>query len=241
MYVVLKEFRDSWAFEGIVAGKFPEQDAVCTSRFFFFLGDVQYPELTKLRSKKSRISLPIDCFETSVRNYHYTLSNNPEERIFHLLRGGGMNSRTVHLCRWAAIAHSVKRLATGWTVRESNPGGGEIFLTCPDRPWGPPSLLYNGHRVFPQGVKSGRGVTLTPHPLLVPLVMKEQSYTSAPPMGRMACTEPQQSYTSTPPMGRTACTEPQQSCTSTLPMEPTTITEPQYLYKGVVYLFLPRY
>ena len=43
---------------------------------------------------------------------------------------------------------------------------GEIFRICPDRPWGPPSLLYNGYRVFP-GVKSGRGVTLTPHPLLV--------------------------------------------------------------------------
>ena len=44
---------------------------------------------------------------------------------------------------------------------------GEIFRTCPDRPWGPPSLLYNGYQVFP-GVNSGRGVTLTPHPLLVP-------------------------------------------------------------------------
>ena len=30
-------------------------------------------------------------------------------------------------------------------------GGGEIFRTCPDRPWGPPSLLYNGYRVFPGG------------------------------------------------------------------------------------------
>ena len=29
------------------------------------------------------------------------------------------------------------------------PVGGEIFRTCPDRPWGPPSLLYNGYRVFP--------------------------------------------------------------------------------------------
>ena len=28
---------------------------------------------------------------------------------------------------------------------------GEIFRTCPDRPWGPPSLLYNGYRVFPGG------------------------------------------------------------------------------------------
>jgi hypothetical protein len=45
--------------------------------------------------------------------------------------------------------------------------GGEIFHTYPDRPWVPPSLLYNGYRVFP-GIKSGRGVTLTPHPLLVP-------------------------------------------------------------------------
>ena len=48
---------------------------------------------------------------------------------------------------------------------------------------------------FP-GVKSGRGVTLTPHPLLVPLVMKEQSYTSTTPMGRTACTEPQCLYKS---------------------------------------------
>jgi len=44
-------------------------------------------------------------------------------------------------------------MATGydWTVRGSNPGEGEIFRTCPDRPWGPPSLMYNGHRVFPGG------------------------------------------------------------------------------------------
>ena len=27
----------------------------------------------------------------------------------------------------------------------------EIFRTRPDRPWGPPSLLYNGYRVFPGG------------------------------------------------------------------------------------------
>jgi len=44
----------------------------------------------------------------------------------------------------------------------SNPGRGEIFRTRPDQPWDPPSLLYNGYRVFP-GVKSGRGVALTTH------------------------------------------------------------------------------
>jgi len=33
--------------------------------------------------------------------------------------------------------------------------GGEIFRTCPDRPWGPPSLLYNRYRVFPGGKAAG--------------------------------------------------------------------------------------
>jgi hypothetical protein len=32
-------------------------------------------------------------------------------------------------------------------VRESNPGGSEIFRTHPERPWGPPSLLYNEYYV----------------------------------------------------------------------------------------------
>jgi hypothetical protein len=64
------------------------------------------------------------------------------------------------------VAQSVYRLFTGWMVRGSNPVLGKLFRTCPDLPWGPPSLLYNGYRVFP-GVESGRGVTLTPHPLLV--------------------------------------------------------------------------
>jgi hypothetical protein len=46
-------------------------------------------------------------------------------------------------------------LATGWTARGSNPGGGEIFRTRPDRPWDPQSLLYNGHRVSPGGKAAG--------------------------------------------------------------------------------------
>jgi len=42
---------------------------------------------------------------------------------------------------------------------------GEIFRTCPDRPWGPPRLLYNGYQVFPGGKeRPGRD----PSPLLVP-------------------------------------------------------------------------
>jgi hypothetical protein len=43
------------------------------------------------------------------------------------------------------------------------PVGGEIFRSRPDRPWGPPSLLYNWYRVSFPGVKrSGRGVDHPP-------------------------------------------------------------------------------
>ena len=41
--------------------------------------------------------------------------------------------------------------------------GGEIFRTCPDRPWGPPSLLYNGYQVFP-GSKERPGRDADPSP-----------------------------------------------------------------------------
>jgi hypothetical protein len=33
--------------------------------------------------------------------------------------------------------------------------GGEIFYARPDQPWNPPSLLYNGYRVFPGGNAAG--------------------------------------------------------------------------------------
>ena len=39
----------------------------------------------------------------------------------------------------------------------------EIFRTSPDRPWDPPSLLYNGYRVFPGGkVLPGRDADPSP-------------------------------------------------------------------------------
>ena len=48
---------------------------------------------------------------------------------------------------------SVVGIATGYKL--DGPGiesrRGKIFCTCSDRPWGPPSLLYNGYRVFPGG------------------------------------------------------------------------------------------
>jgi len=77
-------------------------------------------------------------------------------------------------------------------------------------------------------VKSGRGVTLTPHPLLVLWSRKSRAI----PLLPLWAVRPVQSlsasttvhftftYTSTPPMGLAAC------------------TEPQCLYKGAFYLYL---
>jgi hypothetical protein len=53
------------------------------------------------------------------------------------------------------VAQSVKRMATDWTVRVSNPDGGAIFRSRPGQPWVPPSLLYHEYRVFPWGKAAG--------------------------------------------------------------------------------------
>jgi hypothetical protein len=45
---------------------------------------------------------------------------------------------------------------------------GEIFRTCPDWPCDPPSLLYNGYRVFSGCRNLPGGGDVDPSPLLVP-------------------------------------------------------------------------
>ena len=69
---------------------------------------------------------------------------------------------------------NVVGIATGYGL--DGPGiesrWGEIYRTCPDRPWGPPSLLYNGYRVFPGG-KERPGSAVDPSPPSSALVKKE--------------------------------------------------------------------
>jgi hypothetical protein len=84
------------------------------------------------------------------------------------------------MCR-AGTAQNLKRLATGWTVRGSNPGGSEIFRTRPHRPWGPPTLLYNGHRVsFPGVQRPGRRVNHPP-PSSAEVKERVELYLYSPP------------------------------------------------------------
>jgi len=52
------------------------------------------------------------------------------------------------------------------------PVGGETFRTCPDWPWGLPSLLYNGYHVFPGG-KERPGRDTDPSPSSSVVVKKE--------------------------------------------------------------------
>jgi len=56
----------------------------------------------------------------------------------------------------ARTAQLVYRLDTGWTVRGSNPGGGEIFRTHPGLSWYPPSRVDTAlPRVYPGGKAAG--------------------------------------------------------------------------------------
>jgi len=87
-------------------------------------------------------------------------------------------------------------IATGYGL--DGPGiesrrGGDIFRTCPDRPWGPPSLVYNGYRVFPGGKEpSGRDADPSLPSSAVGHERVELYLYS--PVDRTACTEPQCLY-----------------------------------------------
>ena len=54
------------------------------------------------------------------------------------------------LCGLGSVVGIATRLQAGRS-RDRIPVGARFFCTCPDQPWGSPSLLYNGYRVFPGG------------------------------------------------------------------------------------------
>ena len=112
---------------------------------------------TAIRKKKNRNSHVRDIFFFRL-SYFVSGIQMPFEDMFVCL--------FVCLCIVAGRLREATRFAThwklldtctscNWTVRGSNSGGGEIFRTRPDRPWGLNSLLYNGYRVFPWGKAAG--------------------------------------------------------------------------------------
>ena len=93
-----------------------------------------------------------------------------------------------------------------------------------------------------RGVKCGRGVTLTPQPLLVQWSRQSTAISLLPlwTVGMYRASVPvQYSYTSTPPMGRTGCTEPQCLYSTSIPLLPLLAVRPvQSLSVCTVQLYL---
>ena len=68
----------------------------------------------------------------------------------------------------------------GLYIEASNPGGVETFRTCPFRPWGPASILYNRYRVSFPGLKHPwRGVD-HPHPSKVEVKDRVELFLCSP-------------------------------------------------------------
>jgi hypothetical protein len=83
----------------------------------------------------------------------------------------------------AGIAQTVQRLATGWTVRGSNPGVGEIFRRRNTDPWAHPASCTMGKGSFPGVKRPGPGVY---HPFLMPRSSKSRAI-PLPPLGLRHC------------------------------------------------------
>jgi hypothetical protein len=76
------------------------------------------------------------------------------------------------------------------------PVGAKFSAPVQTGPWTHPASCITDTGSFP-GVKSGRGVTRTPHPLLVPWSRRGKAILLPPPLhriGRTACIEPQCPY-----------------------------------------------
>ena len=86
-------------------------------------------------------------------------------------------------------------IATCWTVPDRIPVLARFSSPVQTGRGTNPASYTMGTGSFP-GVKSSRGVTLTPHPLLVPWSRKSRAISLPPPVGRTACTEPQCLYKS---------------------------------------------
>jgi hypothetical protein len=100
-------------------------------------------------------------------------NNNNNNNYYYYYLQSGKKTQSYFLiyindaCQQSYICYTVQNNRTmwsGWLSRYSDwlrvgrsgdliPVGGEIFRSCPDRLWGPPSLLYSVYRVFPGGRK----------------------------------------------------------------------------------------
>ena len=124
------------------------------------------------------------------------------------------------------------------------PVGARFSAPVQTDPGAHPASCTTGTQSF-LGVKSGQGVTLTPHPILVPWSRKSRAISLLPywdvrPVQSLsACTVELYLYFLYGPFGLYRASVPvQYSYTSTSSMGRSACTEPQFLYKGALYLYL---
>ena len=118
-------------------------------------------------------------------------------------------------------------LRAGWTVFESR-WMERFSATCPDRAWGPPSLLYNGYQVFPRG-KERPGRDADPSPLLVPRSRKSRAiplihlWAVRPVQSLSACTVELYLYSPYGPYGLYRASVPVQYSYTSTPLSACTV------------------
>ena len=78
-----------------------------------------------------------------------TCSHTMMLMIVHVVFGG--NKSFDFILRWAGQRSGYSDWLRARRSGDRIPVRVEIFRTCPDRPWGPPSPLYNGYQVFSEG------------------------------------------------------------------------------------------
>jgi len=100
--------------------------------------------------------LGVSCCQNSKTKVS-VLKELPQRRL-------ALNKLPDHLGVWCGPGSSVG-IATdyGLDSPQIESRWGARFSVRPDRTWGPPSLLYNGYRVFPEGkVRPGRAADHSP-------------------------------------------------------------------------------
>jgi hypothetical protein len=85
----------------------------------------------------------------------------------------------------AGIAQSVYRLVTTWTVRGSNPGGGEFPAPVQNAPGANPASYTMGTRSFPKD-KAAEACGVDNPPILTPRLKKKYKYNSNSPCDFMS-------------------------------------------------------
>jgi hypothetical protein len=131
-------------YDGLISGKEINTDCPQNSHYFFLTSNDISAALTTVTVAVMKMASPVTLF---FRFLVISFIMRLTKHYFFYFNVGRDSAVGI------ATRYELERLGISslW---------GEIIRTRPDRPWGPPSLLYNGYRVSVTGVKRpGRGAS----------------------------------------------------------------------------------